>query len=350
MLNDEAPRILISRLSAIGDCVLTTPVLCALRNRFPKAYIGWIAEPAAATLLTGHACLDQLIVVRKRWFKSRKQVRELRRELLACRFDIAIDPQSLTKSSLVSWLSGASNRIGFNAPRGRELSVWLNRHLVTPTAEHIVDAQLELLKPLGIESPTVEFRLPIQPAAESKIDDLIRAMHLGCGFVMINPGAGWASRRWPAERYGQVARHLGERYQVPSLVLWAAEREHAWAKTIVARSGGHALLAPSTTLPEVAALTRRAHVFLGSDTGPMHIAEAVGTPCVSLHGPTRSEASGPYGPSHIRIQKRYQNGTRRQRRRADNSAMCEIDNDTVVAACERLLMRQKAVPAADKAA
>ena len=350
MMNDNGPRILISRLSAIGDCVLTTPVLCALRKHFPSAHIAWVTEPGPASLLEGHACLDELIPVRKRWFKSPRHVRALRARLRQSRFEIAIDPQSLTKSALVGWLSGAQVRIGFDKPRGRELSRWLNCELVAPQADHLVDAQLELLEPLGIDAPSVEFQMPRQAAAEKKIDEMIRGLHLGCDFVVINPGAGWDSRLWPAERFGRVARHLGHEFQLPALVAWSGQRELAWAETIVARSGGHAMVAPKSSLPELVALMRRGRLFLGSDTGPLHIAAAVGTPCVSLHGTTRREASGPYGAQHIALQKRYQAGTSRQRRRADNAAMREIEVDTVVDACARVLQLRRSTRSTTQAA
>jgi ADP-heptose:LPS heptosyltransferase len=340
MSDRQISRILISRLSAIGDCVLTTPLLCALRDHFPNAHITWVTERGPATLLEGHAALDQLIVVPKRWMKSPAEVRQLRSKLRASRFDLAIDPQGLTKSSLITWLSGAQRRIGFLKPRGRELSRWFNRELVTPTQEHLVDAQLELLKPLGIGQLQVRFDLPVVPQVESKVDEILRGVHLGCDFIAINCGAGWDSRLWSTYRYGRVARCLGERHQVPSLVLWSGERERASAGEIVACSGGRAVLAPPTTLPELASILRRARIFVGSDTGPLHIASAGGTPCVGLHGTTRPEASGAYGTQHIHIQKRFHDGSSRERRRASNDAMLEIDVDTVVAACEILLAQE----------
>ncbi len=340
MPNHDTPRILISRLSAVGDSVLTLPMLCALRAEFPGAYIAWVTERAAGSLLRGHRALDDLIVVPKGFLKSPAQVRQLRAELRSRHFDIALDPQSLAKSALVSYLSGAKRRIGFSKPRGRELSWWLNRELVTATREHLVDAQLELLQPLGIDSPAVQFDLPIPAAAEARVESILRSLHLGCDFIAINPGAGWNSRLWSNYRYGRVARTMGERYQVPSLVLWAGEHEHQWAKEIVACSGGRAVLAPSTSLPELAAIMRRSRMYLGSDTGPLHIAAAVGTSCVGLFGTTRPPFSGAYGPQHIALQKRYQDGTCRYRRRAPNDAMLEIDIDTVVAACEQLLVHE----------
>lgn len=336
-MNHERPRILICRLSAIGDCVLTMPMLCALRQRFPNGHIAWAVERAGGMLLEGHPCVDEVIVVPKGWLKSPRVVWQLRARLRKTRFDIALDPQSLTKSAVLAWLSGAKRRIGFCPPRGRELSLWLNRELVAAEHSHIVDAQLDLLKPLGIESPRVQFRLPIAPQAEAQVDAVIQQMHLGCDFVAINPGAGWDSKLWPAERFGRVARALGERYELPSLVVWSGDRERAWAETIVARSGGRAVMSPPTSLPELAALLRRARMYLGSDTGPLHIAAAVDTPSVALFGPTLPQDCGPYGEQHVSVQKALPPEDRRLRRHGPNDAMCKIDTDSVIDACERLL-------------
>lgn len=336
-MNNETPRILICRLSAIGDCVLTMPMLCALRERYPNAHLAWAVERAGGMLLEGHPCLDEVIVVPKGWLKSPRVVWQLRAELRKRRFDIALDPQSLTKSAVLAWLSGAKRRIGFRSPRGRELSLWLNREFVSAAHAHIVDAQLDLLKPLEIKSPGPQFQLPLHDDAKAKVDDMIRQMHLGCDFVAVNPGAGWDSKLWPAERYGIVARALGERYQLPSVVVWSGEREKAWAETIVARSGGRALMAPPTSLPELAAFMRRARMFLGSDTGPLHIAAAVDTPCVALFGATLPADCGPYGAQHISVQKALPPADRRLRRHGPNDAMQQIDADSVIDACERLL-------------
>jgi lipopolysaccharide heptosyltransferase I len=340
-MSDPRPlRILISRLSAIGDCVLTMPMLCAIRDHFPNAHIAWVTQGGPATLLEGHDALDELIVVSRRWMKSPAEILSLRNRLLAGRFDITIDPQGLTKSSLITWLSGATRRIGFRIPRGRELSRCLNRELVPSTSKHLVDAQLELLKPLGIENMKVRFDSPIVSGIERRVASMLDELHLGCDFVAINSGASWGSKLWSTERYGHVARCLGERHEVPSLVCWGEPQERVWAEEIVGCSGGRAVLAPRTTLPELASILRRARMFVGSDTGPMHIAAAGGTPCVGLYGTTRPEVSGAYGPQHVHIQKRYQDGTGAQRRRANNDAMLDIDADSVVAACEQILMRE----------
>ena len=154
-----APRILIARLSAIGDVVQTMPVACALREHFPGAFLAWVAQ-RGAELLAGHEALDELVALPRGWLKSPRIVWQLRRRLRAMKFDIAIDAQGLTKAAIVAWLSGARRRIGVGGIWGRELSPWLNTETVDTGDPHAVDRNLGLLRPLGIESPTVRFRVP----------------------------------------------------------------------------------------------------------------------------------------------------------------------------------------------
>lgn len=344
------PRILITRLSAIGDCILTMPLASALRRQFPDALLTWVAEPGPAKLLRGHECLDELIVVKKGWLKSPSLVWKLRRRLRQLRPDIAIDPQGLTKSSIVAYMSGARRRIGFAKPLGRELSTWLNNELHQPKTLHLVDRQLELLESLGVTSPKVRFLVPRDVAALETVLTFLDAADWAKDFAVINTGAGWDSRLWPVERYGAVARHLGETHGVSSVVVWAGPRERAWAQETVDLSDGHAVLAPPTSLADVAELLRRARLYVGSDTGPMHLASAVGTPCAALFGTTRPEHSGPYGSQHVCVQKYYQAGTSRQRRKASNDAMAAIAVDAVCEACDKILSREPKDATTDRAA
>ena len=334
----QSPRILIARLSAIGDTIHTMPVLCALRRTFPQAVLAWAVEAHAATLLRGHDAVDELIVLPRGWLKSPKTVWRLGRRLRAFRADVAIDAQGLTKSALVARLSGASRRIGFGDEKGRELSRWLNSELVSTSARHVVDCYLALLEPLGITAPAVEFRVPEHEADAAAAERLIGEVGLDDGFAVINPGAGWPSRIWPPDRHGQVANYLGSRQDLPSLVVWAGAEERAMAERIVAASGGHARLAPPTTLPELASLLRRARLCVSSDTGPLHLAAAVDTPCVSLHGTTWAERSGPYGPNHIALQKMaLEDPLDRNRRTASTRLIEAISVPMVCQACEKIL-------------
>ncbi len=332
-----APRILICRLSAIGDCILTMPLAVALRRAFPQAFIAWGVQGASAPLIEAHPSVDLVIRISKQDLSSPMKLWSLGKRLRLQNFDLALDPQGLTKSSLVSWLSGAPRRIGFARPVAREISPWLQTDLVTSRQPHVVDRYLELLQPLGITSPKVEFQFPNDAAARNNLAPFLDQPLLQQGFAMINPGAGWDSRLWPTERYGEVARFLGCAHHLPTVVVWAGDRERAWGEEIVEHADGHAILAPKTSLLELGELLRRTRLFVGSDTGPLHMAAAVGVPCVGIYGPTKPENSGPYGQGHKVVQAYYQAGTSRQRRAASNDAMRAIIATDVCTACGEVL-------------
>ena len=332
------PRILIVRMSAIGDVIHGVPVLCALRQALPDAFLAWVAEGGMGDLLEGHPALDELIRVPRRFWKSPRQVWDLRRRLRAMQFDTTIDLQCLTKSAVTAWLSGARRRLGKAGEDGRELSPWFNNELTEPGGTHVIEHYLTMLRPLGIEAPAVRFDLPEFASDAGTVEAFLRDSGLaGRRFAVLNPGAGWPSKIWPAVRYAALARYLGQAHGVPSVAVWGTADERPLAQRIVEAGARHAHLAPPTTMRELGALCRRAALFVGSDTGPMHLAAAVGTPTISLHGPSRAEWCGAYGPQNIRLQVRYQNGSAMQRRKADDSAMREITLRMVAAACDRLL-------------
>ena len=333
-----SPRILIVRLSAIGDVIHGIPVACALRDALPHAFIGWVVEGRAGDLLVDHSALDRVIRVRRGWLKSPREVVRLRRRLQQLRFDTAIDLQCLTKSAIAAWLSGARRRIGKAGEDGRELSRWFHNELVAAGGTHVIEHYLDMLGPLGIMSPAVRFDVPESTRDAASMAGYLQSQRLADRrFVILKPGAGWPSKIWPAERYGELARDLAQTHGLRSIAVWGTQDERPLAETIVASSGGHAVLAPPTSMTELAALCRRAALFVGSDTGPMHLAVAVGTPTISLHGPSRAEWCGAYGPTNIRLQVRYEDGSALERRGADNSAMRAISVDMVAEACGQLL-------------
>jgi lipopolysaccharide heptosyltransferase I len=335
----SAPRILIVRLSAVGDVIHGLPVLNALRGALPDAFLAWAVEDRAAAMLRGHPALDELIVLPRGFLKSPGQVWQLRRRLHELRFDTAIDLQGLAKSAIVARLSGAPRRIGFGDEKGRELSRWLNNDLVRPHSAHIIDCNLELLEPLGIQPPPARFEIPESAADAAAAMEIIRQQRLQAGFGIINPGAGWPSKLWPAERFAAVAAYLGRVERLPTLVVWAGERENAWARQIVTGSEGHAREAPRTSLCELAALCRRAVLFVGSDTGPLHLAAAVGTACVGMYGPMSAQRNGPYGSQHVALQEMTFQGRSRQRKKAPATLMEAIGVELVCEACSWILRR-----------
>jgi heptosyltransferase I len=339
---DRPPRILIVRLTALGDVIHGLPVACALRAALPEATIGWVVEGRNAELLAGHPALDHVIVAPRRWMKSPRAILALRRQLRSFECDMSIDLQCLTKSAVAAWLSGARRRIGKAGRHGRELSRWLNNELVEVGGQHVIDHYLDMLKPLGVAQPDVRFDVPEQLADARTIDDFLHDENLlRRQFAVLNPGAGWPSKIWPAERYGELAARLHAEHGLPSVATWAGDAERALAEQIVAHSRGAARLAPPTSVLELAALSRRAALFVGSDTGPMHLSVAVGTPTISLHGPSVAEWCGAYGSSNRRLQARYEDGSANYRRQASDAAMRAISVDMVATACDELVGRPR---------
>jgi heptosyltransferase-1 len=338
MPTDGRPRFLICRQSAIGDCVLTLPMVCALRAAFPDAAIIWALPPPAAVVIEGHPAVDEFILLPKRWYGRLRGIVQTRRRLRGLGIDVALDPQTRSKSALAAWFSGAPRRLGFAGERRPEFAPWFLNELVPLTTTHLVDRSIEMLRPLGVEPPAgPRFDLPIEPAAREAMDRWLTGVGLQPGgFALLNPGATWDSKLWPAERFGQVAARLDAELGLRSVVVWAGEREQGWAGTIVEVAAGSAIAAPATSLRELAALAAAARLFVASDTGPLHIAVAAGTPSVGLYGPTRPADCGPYGEPHIALQAWYQAGSHRQRRRAPNDALRAITVDDVVAACLQL--------------
>ena len=220
------PRILICRLSHIGDCVLTLPMLDAIRHRWPAAYIAWAMESPSHKLLGEHPGIDEIIPVPKGWLKSPRTVLRLKRELRKRQFGIAIDPQSLTKSSALGWISGAPIRLGFSGQHGREFSGWLNNLQVEPASDHLVDRSVELLQGIGIHECQPQLALPLNAVAVEFASEVQRDCDLqDRAWVIINPGASWPSKRWENDRFAEVALRLHQQTGIPALITWAGDAE-----------------------------------------------------------------------------------------------------------------------------
>jgi len=340
---DEQPKILITRLSHIGDCVLTLPMVNRIKDRYPDSTITWAIESPTQKLLAGHRAVDEFLVVPKRWMKQPSCWFDLRRQFRQRNFDIAIDPQGITKSAMLGWLSGAKTRIGVKGKWGRELSPWLNNRLVEPSESHLADRSLELLSQIegfGETPDEARYGFPLDPAAVEFCQTFLNESQLG-RFAVINPGASWASKRWDNQRFGEVGSSLFRRQGIRSVITWAGAEEESMAAEIASVDSDALVIAPQTNLPQLAALLSLATLFIGCDTGPLHIAAAVGTPCVGLYGTTLPQDSGAWpwaDPTpHVAVQKWHQSGTCRQRRSAENGAMMDILASDVVVACESSL-------------
>jgi heptosyltransferase I len=333
-------RVLICRLSAIGDCIHTLPLAVRIKQLWPNCTLTWAVDCAASQLLEGHSAVDKILKVERHWVKNTRQWKPLREQLRNGHFDIAFDPQGLIKSGLLAWLSGARVRLGFNYSQARELAPFMSTHRIQRTARHMVDTYLELLSPWeSTPANHGQFNMPVYEAAAEKIPEILSASGLDSGepFLCITPGAGWPTKIWSVERFAEVARQLHKKLQLRAVVVWAGENERLMANVIAEQSGGAAVAAPKTNLTELAELVRRAELFLGGDTGPLHLAAAMGTRCVGLYGPTWGDEAGPYGTQNIGVQSPELPSRGRTKRRGPNTAMQAIDTDEVLLACFRLL-------------
>jgi heptosyltransferase-1 len=305
-------RIALIKLSSLGDVVHALPVAATLKAARPQARLTWIVERREAAVLEGHPALDEIVVVDTRaWRRVRRpgaartaltEMRALRRRLKAARFEVAVDLQGLMKSGTIAWATGAPQRIGFHRGWGREPlgALFTNRHVTPPaSARHVVEQYLALLEPLGITERRLEFHLPVAPAAQTRLDQWLASAGLKPQqrLVVLNPGAGRPDKRWPIGHFATLAARLGQEAGAHVVVAWGPGEERQ-ARAIVAGSaaaGPRAVLAPATSLHELIALLRRASVMVAADTGPLHLAAALGTPCVGLYGPTSAARNGPYG-------------------------------------------------------
>ncbi len=331
-------RVLITRLSAIGDCILTLPLAVKAKQLWPDCSISWIVDCPADQFLAWHDCIDEVIKIEKRWMKTLTSWTTLRSELRDRQFDLVLDPQGLTKSACLGWLSGARRRIGFGYSQAREIAPWLATRRVKRTLRHKAEAFMELLSPwTEIQEGSAEFQMPHFPDSARRADQILAKSGLPMGdWVAINPGAGWTTRLWPIERFAALSRELYACYGLRSLVFWAGETELLMAQAIAEASRGSAVLAPATSLTESLELIRKTRLLVTSETAAMHMASAVDAPCVSLHGPTWADESGPYRNPHVAIQSSILPG-RKMARKGDNTAMRAIEVDEVVRSCCRLL-------------
>jgi lipopolysaccharide heptosyltransferase I len=311
-MTSRAPRIAIIKLSSLGDVLHALPVARALRRALPGAHLTWVVEAREYAILRDHPDLDAVVPVDTRlwrrlvWRPSRarevlSKVGRLRERIRRASFDVAIDLQGLLKSGLLTAYTGAPVRIGFSAGRCRERwnALFTNRHVTPPlSARHVVEQYLALLAPLGIDPGPVEFHVPLPAAAERRMEELLvkEGVKPADRLVAINPGAGRANKRWPVARFSALAERLASEAGARLLLLWGPDEAFMARDIALALPGHSALLAPPTDLGELTALLKRCRLMIANDTGPLHLAAALGTPALGLFGPTSAERNGPYGP------------------------------------------------------
>jgi heptosyltransferase I len=309
-----AGRILVVRLSAMGDVIHALPAITALRAANPDLQIGWLVEERWAELLCARGCdrmaarspqkplVDWVHLANfKAWRQallsneSWREMQSLRAEVRGMQYDLALDLQGAIRSALAAKASGAATRVGSTEPREKPATMFYTRK-VDPAGKHVVEQALALASDIvGRPLTYIDPLFPLDPAAEEWAERTLTQLH-NRRFAILNPGAGWGTKCWPVESYGAVAAALTARGLAAVINYGPGEEELAYA---VHQASSTSALPLKCSVGELIALTRRAALFIGGDTGPMHLAAALRVPVVALFGPTRPERNGPYATRSI---------------------------------------------------
>lgn len=312
----EQMKILIVKMSAIGDVIHTLPALNAVRKKFPKACITWLVEEDAADIVLGHQALDRVIVSkRKKWIKklfsgeyyhSFRQIRLFINQLRDTHYDMIIDFQNLFKSGVMVMLARGSQKIGFD--KGMEHSenshVFYNKKIAPVSMEiHALKRGLILLESLGIYCKKIEYHLPLTQKDRLDIDKVLKLKGIKKekSIICINPQATWPTKLWKPEKFAALSDRLNKEFNA-QIVFTGADADKDEINTIISMMKTSAInLAGLTTLKMLAALYEKTACLVTTDTGPMHLAAAMGTKIAAIFGPTAPWRTGPYGSSNFII-------------------------------------------------
>jgi heptosyltransferase-1 len=337
-------RFLIVRLGALGDVVHAIPVAAALRRAFPDARIDWLVSAKHRDILDLVPVIDRRLTVNDRGDVSGGMSRVAAiRELRGARYDVALDLQGLIKSAVLARASGAGRVVGFSPRYARErLARLFYTDAYDPGADlmhhpretrHVVTINLGLLRVVGVTAGDPEF--PIAQVESEAAQAAIR--QTGGRYALLNPCAAWPNKRWPPSRFGTVAAELRARHGLMSVVLWGPG-EDALAAAVVEAAGGAAVLAAKTSIADLVALARGAALIVSGDTGPTHVAAAVGTPVVGIYGPTRPARNGPLSPDDITVSRDAVCQCHHRRRcRLERMCLLDIEVADVMDAVDRRL-------------
>lgn len=296
-------RILIIKPSSLGDIVHALPVLAGLRAAYPQAHIAWLVGKSFAPLLEGHPLLDEAISFDRRhygrmlrnWQAAADFVRFLR-ALRRRRFDLVVDLQGLIRSGFLSWASGARSRVGFAAAREFGWAFYSRRVSVEPGVSHAVEKNLCVARALGLSVASPAFPLGLRP---EELDAARELLSRAAGrpldaFVAVLPGARWETKRWPPRRFGELLGRLRAAGYPPCVLLGGPEDQPLSSSICGACPADVIDLIGRTSLRQLSALLAQANLVICHDSGPMHLAAALGRPLVAIFGPTDARRTGPY--------------------------------------------------------
>jgi heptosyltransferase-1 len=344
MHNSPRPRILLVKLSSFGDVIHALPTLEALRTAYPDGHITWLVESAYAPLLTGHPALDEVVAVPRVRLRQNLNSRELpalarlMRRLRAQPFDLVLDLQGLLKSAIWVALARSPRKVGYHGTREGSYLVLTERVAPYNPDAHAVRRYLHLAHYLGAPPAPPRFRLGF--SGQINLDSLIPPAGAR-PLAVIHPGARWATKLWPTSAWARLADWLG-REQGLTVALTGSQADRDLAEAIISQAATPVLnLAGRTTLAELAAVYRQAVLAVTTDTGPMHLAAAVGTRVAAVFGPTAPWRTGPFGEGHEIVRLDLDCSPCFRRHCPEPRCLTELPLAAVQTACEKILSNRR---------
>jgi heptosyltransferase-1 len=285
------PRFLVVRLGSLGDIVHTFPAVAALRDSFPSSEIVWLTHPRWKGLVESSGLASEIRNVESRDLSS---VRAAISKIRGSQWQSAIDYQGLWKSAALPFLGGVKRRIGFSSHTIREFGVpILYNQRVKPETIHIADQNGELSRRAGARRRVGHVKLSVSGENVSRAREELSRAGIGDRYMVLSPGGGWRAKCWPPERFGELCQKIRDSLGLRCVVNYGPG-EDGLAAAVKSASGGAEPLMLNTELGPLMALLRSAACIVGGDTGPLHLAIALGTPAVALYGPTDPARNGPY--------------------------------------------------------
>jgi lipopolysaccharide heptosyltransferase I len=334
-MTEREERFLVVRLTALGDILHTVPAMAALRAAHRNAKIDWVVERKWGPVLEGSPALDAVIPFDRRSVWGAIECVERLREN---RYSCAIDFQGLYKSSILAALSGAPRRIGFDRAWAREASAAMfYSERVVPAGRHVAELNYSLAEQVGAARPaTPEYPLRVPAGGAASVRARLHEMGIAGDYIVVGPGGSWRAKCWPAQRFGELSRELEMKLGVRVVLIQGpGEKSIAEEAARAAAPARPAILA--TTIEELMGLVAHARCVVAVDSGPLHLAAALGTPVMGLYGPTDPARNGPFVPGAAIVDKAQPEEISYKRRSDYSASMLRITVEDVLAATDALL-------------
>ena len=334
-MSEREERFVVVRLTALGDILHTVPAVAALRAAHANAKIDWVVERKWAPVLEGSPAINDVIALDRR---SAWGVIECVQRLRENRYTCAIDFQGLYKSAILAGLSGAQRRIGFDRVGAREEGAALfYTERVVPTGRHVAELNYSLAERVGASRPrTPEYPLRVPAGGAASIRARLHDLGIGGEYIVVGPAGSWRAKCWPPERYGELCRAFETERNMRVVVIRGPD-ERPVAEKVVSAAAPARLTVIAPTLEELMGLVAHARCVIAADSGPLHLAAALGTPVVGLYGPTDPARNGPFVPGAVMVHKALPEEISYKRRSEYSAAMLRITVEDVLAATDALL-------------